>query len=43
VFRDRIRDVLRPHVEAAKACGELREQLDPDAVADGWCGWHRCC
>ena len=34
VFRDRIRDVLRPHVEAAKADGELREQLDPDAVAD---------
>src|ERR1700712_5288370 len=33
-FRDRIRDVLRPHVEAAKAGGELREQLDPDAVAD---------
>ena len=33
-FRDRIRDVLRPHVEAAKASGELREQLDPDAVAD---------
>jgi AcrR family transcriptional regulator len=33
-FRDRIRDVLRPHVEAAKADGELREQLDPDAVAD---------
>ncbi len=33
-FRDRIRDVLRPHVEAAKAAGELREQLDPDAVAD---------
>jgi AcrR family transcriptional regulator len=33
-FRDRIRDVFRPHVEAAKAGGELREQLDPDAVAD---------
>lgn len=33
-FRDRIRAVLRPHVEAAKADGELREQLDPDAVAD---------
>ena len=33
-FRDRIRDVLRPHVEAAKARGELREQLHPDAVAD---------
>jgi AcrR family transcriptional regulator len=33
-FRDRIRDVLRPHVEAAKAAGELRQQLDPDAVAD---------
>ena len=33
-FRDRIRDVLRPHVEAAKAAGELREELDPDAVAD---------
>jgi AcrR family transcriptional regulator len=33
-FRDRIRDVLRPHVEAAKGAGELREELDPDAVAD---------
>ncbi|BBX16888.1 hypothetical protein CRI77_17960 [Mycolicibacterium duvalii] len=33
-FRDRIRDVLRPHVEAAKAAGELRAQLDPDAAAD---------
>ncbi|UXA20156.1 TetR/AcrR family transcriptional regulator [Mycobacterium sp. SMC-4] len=33
-FRDRIRDVLRPHVEAAKAAGELRAHLDPDAVAD---------
>jgi AcrR family transcriptional regulator len=34
VFRDRIRDVLRPHVEAAKGSAELREELDPDAVAD---------
>jgi AcrR family transcriptional regulator len=33
-FRGRIRDVLRPHVEAAKSAGELREELDPDAVAD---------
>jgi AcrR family transcriptional regulator len=33
-FRDRIRAVLRPHVEAAKVNGELREQLDPDAAAD---------
>ncbi|MCV7013399.1 TetR/AcrR family transcriptional regulator [Mycolicibacterium madagascariense] len=33
-FRDRIRDVLRPHVEAGKASGDVREQLDPDAVAD---------
>jgi len=42
-FRDRIRDVLRPHVEAAKASGELREQLDPDAVADWLVRAHRCC
>jgi AcrR family transcriptional regulator len=34
VFRDRIRTVLRPHVETAKANGELRERLDPDAAAD---------
>jgi AcrR family transcriptional regulator len=33
-FRDRIRHALRPYVDAAKANGELREQLDPDAVAD---------
>ncbi|WP_163714657.1 TetR/AcrR family transcriptional regulator [Mycobacterium timonense] len=33
-FRDRIREALRPYVDAAKATGELREQLDPDAVAD---------
>ena len=33
-FRDRIRQALRPYVDAAKANGELREQLDPDAVAD---------
>jgi AcrR family transcriptional regulator len=33
-FRDRIRDVLRPHVEAAKNHGELREDLNPDATAD---------
>ena len=33
-FRDRIREALRPYVDAAKASGELREQLDPDAVAD---------
>jgi hypothetical protein len=33
-FRDRIRDVLRPHVEAATAAGELRAELDPDATAD---------
>lgn len=33
-FRDRIREALRPYVDAAKANGELREQLDPDAVAD---------
>jgi hypothetical protein len=33
-FRDRIRQALRPYVDAAKASGELREQLDPDAVAD---------
>ncbi|WP_406817839.1 TetR/AcrR family transcriptional regulator [Mycobacterium sp. M23085] len=33
-FRDRIRETLRPYVDAAKASGELREQLDPDAVAD---------
>ncbi|WP_221043115.1 TetR/AcrR family transcriptional regulator [Mycobacterium senriense] len=33
-FRDRIRQTLRPYVDAAKANGELREQLDPDAVAD---------
>jgi AcrR family transcriptional regulator len=34
-FRDRIRDVLRPHVEAAKTHGELRADLNPDATADG--------
>jgi hypothetical protein len=33
-FRDRIRQALRHYVDAAKASGELREQLDPDAVAD---------
>ncbi|OBK30688.1 hypothetical protein A5634_15485 [Mycobacterium asiaticum] len=33
-FRDRIRDVLRPHVQAAKLSGELRTELDPDATAD---------
>ena len=33
-FRDRIREALRPYVDAAKANGELREQLDPDGVAD---------
>ena len=33
-FRDRIREVLRPHVDAAKASGELRAELDPDATAD---------
>lgn len=33
-FRDRIRGVLRPHVETAKVHGELREDLDPDATAD---------
>lgn len=33
-FRDRIRDVLRPYVEAAKTHGELRTELDPDATAD---------
>jgi AcrR family transcriptional regulator len=33
-FRDRIRGILRPHVEAAKIHGELREDLDPDATAD---------
>lgn len=33
-FRDRIRDVLRPHVEAARTAGELRTELDPDATAD---------
>lgn len=33
-FRDRIRGVLRPHVEAAKSAGELRTDLDPDATAD---------
>ncbi len=34
VFRDHIRDVLRPHAIAAKENGELREELDPDAAAD---------
>ena len=34
VFRDRIRDVLRPHAITAKKNGELREDLDPDAAAD---------
>src|SRR6185437_1726677 len=34
VFRDRIRDVLRPPVEAAKTGGELRAELDADATAD---------
>lgn len=33
-FRDRIREVLRPHVEAAKNHGEIRAELDPDATAD---------
>lgn len=33
-FRDRIRGALRPYVDQAKANGELRAQLDPDAVAD---------
>jgi AcrR family transcriptional regulator len=33
-FRDRIRQALRPYVDAAKANGELRKQLDPNAVAD---------
>lgn len=33
-FRDRIREALRPYVDQAKANGELRAQLDPDAVAD---------
>lgn len=33
-FRDRIREVLRPHVQAAKSAGEIRADLDPDATAD---------
>ena len=33
-FRDRIREVLRPHVEVANAGGEIRADLDPDATAD---------
>jgi hypothetical protein len=33
-FRARIREALRPYVEAAKSSGELRELLDSDAVAD---------
>ncbi|MEE9243236.1 MAG: TetR/AcrR family transcriptional regulator [Mycobacterium sp.] len=34
VFRERIRAALRPHVEAAKADGTLRQDLDPDTTAD---------
>lgn len=34
VFRQRIRDALRPHVEAAKADGTLRQDLDSDVTAD---------
>ncbi|MFZ0713164.1 TetR/AcrR family transcriptional regulator [Mycobacterium sp.] len=42
-FRDRIRQALRPYVDAAKANGELREQLDPDGSPTGWYGLRRCC